>query len=150
MSMVKSLYIVSKTGQPLYFFDFEKMGQQIIEDATLFSGMISAIRGFLNEMSIGEVSSFDTDKNRVYIRPIEDLAYVLIVDKSSNFSESMIQTLLKEFTTKIVIETNHETTVFITKQENQLLNQMIMMIYNSWQDANKESQAAKKVQDELW
>jgi hypothetical protein len=147
--MVKAFYIVSRGGEPLYFYDFVNTNSSIV-NAALFSGMISAIQGFLKETDHGQVSQFDTNINRIHISPSSIYVYVLVVDRKSKFTQEAIDQLFSQLKRQITLDYNVDSPFTISQSENQLIDQIVQVIFSHWEKEYEESEATKKMKDALW
>ena len=85
--MIKSLYIVTPGGTPIYFYDPIK-GKDQLADAILFTGLITAIQNFMVEIRIGEAQKFSTSKNEVHIKTTSCFGVVLIKEIGGEYKES--------------------------------------------------------------
>ena len=64
--MIRSLYIMSPGGVPVYFYDRIQQEDKIAE-AILFTGLITAIKNFMIETDVGEPEVFSTKTREVYL-----------------------------------------------------------------------------------
>lgn len=68
--------------------------KEIQMDGSLFSGMISAISLFTNELQMGEIQFFETKNNRILIHPVGDIITVGIVEEKKE-DEFVVESLKK-------------------------------------------------------
>lgn len=71
----------SESGLPL----FSKLKDNI--DDVLFSGLLTAIKSFINELSLGGLSSFSTDEKNFYLTGRETITTCIISEKNLDFKE---------------------------------------------------------------
>lgn len=71
----------SESGLPL----FSKLKDNI--DDVLFSGLLTAIKSFISELSLGGLSSFSTDEKNFYLTGRETITTCIISEKSLDFKE---------------------------------------------------------------
>ena len=75
------LIMHSESGLPL----FAQLDQKI--DEVLFSGLLTAIKSFINELSLGGLSSFSTDEKNFYLTGREKITTCLISNKQLEFKD---------------------------------------------------------------
>ncbi len=81
MELEGILIMHAESGLPL----FSKLKDNI--DDVLFSGLLTAIKSFINELSLGGLSSFTTDENNFYLIGRESITTCLISKKNLDFKE---------------------------------------------------------------
>ena len=73
--------IQAQSGLPL----FSKLNHSI--DETLFSGILTAIQNFANELSLGGLSSFTTDEKTIFLTNREYITIAVIAPKELDFKK---------------------------------------------------------------
>lgn len=76
--------------------------KQIRVDGQLFSGLISAISSFIEEIDIGNIHHFETGNRRVLISPYKGIVIVAIVEEKREepFVENSIKKIAEDFWNK--------------------------------------------------
>lgn len=75
--MINGIYIIHRNSGNLLF---EKTYEHSPIDKDLFSGLLTAIRGFLKEIHMGELTSFSTLKKKIIISLTENIVVAIILD----------------------------------------------------------------------
>ncbi len=143
--MIKELYIMADSGLPLYHYSFIS---QINADETLFSGFITAIQSFMNEINIGSAKYFQTSDNDIYIRNVKKIAYVLIIDTQSDISRDKLDKLLDEIENKVGSELDIQNPK--APLNNNIIDKIVSKIVKDWTEHSNQSQPVQKLIDELW
>ena len=79
--MINGVYIIHRKSGGLLF---EKTYEQFPIDKDLFSGLLTAIRGFLKEIHMGELTSFSTLEKKIIISLTENIVVALILDLAAS------------------------------------------------------------------
>ncbi|MFW9852754.1 MAG: hypothetical protein ACFFDS_07425 [Candidatus Thorarchaeota archaeon] len=135
--MIKSLYIISPGGVPVYYYD-PASGTDKLADAILFSGLISAIRNFLVEVDIGEPEQFTTKSNEVYLEATNCFAVVLIKEIGDGIPSRIVKELISELTSEISkLLPDDQACNVIEEDEAEIINGMANIIIKKWQLSQK-------------
>lgn len=98
--MIRSLYIMSPGGVPVYYYDRIKQEDKIA-DAILFTGLITAIKNFMIETDVGEPEIFSTKKREMHLEITDCFSVALIKDLDDGVSSKIIKELLSNLTEEI-------------------------------------------------
>jgi len=135
--MIKSLYIISPGGVPVYFYD-PISGTDKLADAILFSGLIAAIRNFLVEVDIGEPEQFTTKRSEVYLEATNCFAVVLIKEVGDGISPKTVKELISELTSEISkLLPNDQACNVIEEDEAEIIRGMADIILKKWEFSEK-------------
>ncbi|MHA1775187.1 MAG: V4R domain-containing protein [Promethearchaeota archaeon] len=99
--MLLEVFIIQKgTSFLLVRYPFTKKELQM--DGTLFSGMISAISLFTNELKIGEIQFFETKDHQIIIHALENIIAVGVVEnkKEDDFVIKTLKNIAQQFIDK--------------------------------------------------
>ncbi|MHA1954195.1 MAG: hypothetical protein ACW96U_09655 [Candidatus Heimdallarchaeaceae archaeon] len=98
--MIRSLYIMSPGGVPVYYYDRIQQEDKVAE-AILFTGLITAIKNFMVEVDVGEPEIFSTKTREVYLEATDCFSVALIKDVDDNISSTIVKELLSNLTTEL-------------------------------------------------
>ncbi len=98
--MIRSLYIMSPGGVPVYYYD-RIMKEDKIADAILFTGLITAIKNFMVETDVGEPEVFSTKTREVFLETTDCFTVALIKDTDDNISSKTVKELLSKLTSDL-------------------------------------------------
>jgi hypothetical protein len=130
--MIKSLYIISPGGVPVYFYD-PVSGTDKLADAILFSGLIAAIRNFLVEVDIGEPEQFTTKSSEVYLEATNCFAVVLIKEVGDEIPPRIVKELISELTSEISkLLPDDQACNVLEEDEAELIKGMADIILKKW------------------
>ena len=156
--MIKSVYIVSLTGVPLYIYDINS-GQNIEEDnteqVTLFSGVLSAIQSLLSDFNVGEAKYFATESNEIFMEISNNFGLVLIKDLNDGYDAAIIRKILSEMITALTFafQDLNESTIqsLAQKQKIQAIIETTLKKYETVteQEALQFGEVCKKYQEKM-
>ena len=150
---MSELYIVKDDGTLLYYNQLEAQKKTSIENATLFSGIISAIKHFLEEVEAGTIQEFQTNEKKIYIKNMDTLNLILIVDKKKVIDSSTIQNFLEKVAGKlstIIEQFELKKEIHWNDKAIDEINLITDNIFKEFQLFCSESEASKKLMDTLW
>ncbi|MCG3221165.1 MAG: hypothetical protein H7641_07260 [Candidatus Heimdallarchaeota archaeon] len=98
--MIRSLYIMSPGGVPVYYYDRIQKEDKVAE-AILFTGLITAIKNFMVETDVGEPEVFSTKTREVYLEATDCFSVALIKDVNDNISSEIVKELLSNLTSEL-------------------------------------------------
>ncbi len=148
--MIQAVYIISRTGIPLYFK--ERIPEEDdVTKITLFSGVISAIRSALIELDAGEANYFTTQTHEVYIEATNDFAIALVKDVEDKFKSEAINEMIAEVITQITsnFEELPEAGI-LNAEEEEKMTTIIDDFMIKWDESAKDSSALKKIKESFW
>ncbi len=148
--MIQAVYIISRTGVPLYFM--ERIPEEDdVTKITLFSGVISAIRAALLEIDAGDANYFTTQTHEVYIEATTDFAVALVKDINDKFESEAIDAMIAEVITQITFnfEELPEAGILNAEEEEKMTN-IIDDLMIKWDESVKDSSALKKIKESFW
>ncbi len=144
------IYIVKNDGVLLYYNSSDKNKKQRVENAALFSGIISAIKSFLKELEIGDVQTFSTDENTIFIQTRSDLAYVFVINKKSNVDEKTVFNFLDEYSKEVCEIIDEKNTESWNDRTFNDIDEITDRFLNKLDSLIKESKITKNLMDVLW
>jgi len=121
--MIKSIYIVSLTGVPLYIYDIayeQDVNKDNTEQVTLFSGVLSAIQSLLSDFNVGEAKYFATESNEIFMEIIGNFVLVLIKELNDEYDASIVKKIMSELTTALTFasqDLNENTIQSLTQKQ---------------------------------
>jgi len=148
--MIQAVYIISRTGVPLYFK--ERIPEEDdVTKITLFSGVISAIRAVLIEIDAGEANYFTTQTHEVYVEATNDFAVALVKDIKDKFESEAINTMIAELITQITFHFEELPEVgILNAEEEESMAKIIDDLMIKWDESVKDSSALKKIKESFW
>ena len=150
--MFKELYVISKAGIPLHFYQKGASQNPTEGRTTLFSGIISAIMKFLVEVDVGDVKNFITESNQISISSAPNFAIILINDINAKINEQDVTDLFTRLSSEIGLALiDYDDGMHISDEETiNKLNDIFQRIIPAWENEAKKSQAAKRLKKSLW
>ena len=148
--MIQAVYIISRTGIPLYFK--ERIPEEDdVTKITLFSGVISAIRAALIEIDAGEANYFTTQTHEVYIEATDGFAVALVKDLKDKFESEAVGAMIAEVITRITFnfEELPEAGILNAEEEEKMTN-IVDDLMIKWDESVKDSSALKKIKESFW
>lgn len=147
--MIKALYVISRSGIPLIFIDYNKKSQMGNQE-TLFAGVITAIQSVMQNLDAGAAQFFETNKNEVYIELTEKFAIALIRDRKQKVDHKYFQDMLQKIATKLAFEHSIDEDTLLTKEDEDVITSTINDILDETVVQITKTEAAKKISDSLW
>ncbi len=146
--MIKGLYVISQAGVPIYSYNENETEDQDI----LFSGLITAIKKFLEEINVGQVRQFTTESHIIQIYSNAGYAVVFIFDLSSGIDaesgKKLYNTILEQLGDSIKMF--EEAGTHFTDELETLLSLTISQSLAIWKEYIAQSKVSKKIQESLW
>ncbi|MBY9001056.1 MAG: hypothetical protein KGD64_09090 [Candidatus Heimdallarchaeota archaeon] len=148
--MIRAFYILTPGGVPIFYYDpVEK--KDALDEAILFTGLITAIQNFLIEVEIGAPKQFTTNTREVYIETTNCFGLVLVKDQSDEITSDDVEKLLKTLVKKLDILIPDEPSCdFVDDAERLQIRRIVEKILPEWENTIKESKAVKKMREGLW
>ncbi|MHA1401235.1 MAG: hypothetical protein ACTSQE_12870 [Candidatus Heimdallarchaeaceae archaeon] len=138
--MIDAIYLISRTGVPIYFKEHLSSKEDNIDQVTLFSGVISAIQSVLSETKVGTAKYFATSTNEVFMEISEKFGVILIKNLDESYSREIIEKILSEITTEIVFNfPNIDEHFIINKEQEQKINTIIKKIIEKYEVSASET-----------
>ncbi len=149
-TMIQAVYIISITGIPIYFTN-RVQNAEYIEEATLFSGVISAIQTALVEIDVGVPSYFRTRKNDVYLEATDNFAVALVTDQDKSLSKEDSRDILLEIINELIFHfPSLEDPEMLNNDEKDKIDDIVSKMLQKWEKKIKDSEATKKLKDSIW
>lgn len=147
--MIKSLYIVTPGGTPLYYFDAVE-GKEQLADAILFTGLITAIQNFMVEIKIGNPQKFSTTTSEVYIETTKCFGVVLIKEVEDKISSSIVKTFLSELVNQLKeIIPEEDACSYVDDELGKEIRVKIESLFPRLEKI-KEEEITEKMKENLW
>jgi len=141
--MIRSLYIMSPGGVPVYYYDRIKQEDKVA-DAILFTGLITAIKNFMVETDVGEPEVFSTKKREVYLEATDCFSVALIKDIEDEISSELVKELLSNLTSEIYfVLGDDEACNVIDLDQAEMVKDIADMVIPEWErkiEAKKEEE----------
>ena len=148
--MIQAVYIISRTGVPIYFKE-RTPEEDDVTKITLFSGVISAIRTVLLEIDAGEANYLITQTHEVYVEATKDFAVALVKDIEDKFEREVIDEMIAELITQITFNFNELPEVGILNvAEEETMATIINDLMTKWEESINDSKASKKIKESFW
>ena len=144
--MIDAIYLISRSGVPIYYFDVKKGTSEDVEKANLFSGIVSAIQAALSKIDVGSLNFFTTKKSEIFLEATENYVMAVVCSKEALIDPVMIKDLMANLITAIEFHISNEGLIAIQQNTDKL----VTMELSKFHSQKKESQATKKLKDSLW
>ena len=148
--MIQAVYIISRTGVPIYFLEKEASEDDVTK-VTLFSGVISAIRAALIEIDAGEANYLTTQTHEIYLEVTDSFAVAFVKDMKDEYDSKTMNHMISELITLIAFQFIELPEAGILKpEEEKQIEGIIIKLLAKWEDIMKESKASKLMKESLW
>lgn len=144
--MIDAIYLISRSGVPIYYFDVKKGSSEDVEKANLFSGIVSAIQAALSKINAGSLDFFTTKKSEIFLEATENYVMAVVCSKDALIDHVMINKLMANLITAIEFQMPNEGFIAIQQDIDKLVKRELLKFHSQ----KKESQATKKLKDSLW
>jgi len=120
-----------------------------IKEATLFSGVISAIQTILEEIDAGKPTYFTTATDEIFLEAAKEFAVAVVNKKGRSSNEEKVQKMIAEIITNVSFQFEDIPDVGILSEDD--LNQLDKIVEQALEKYNSdESEAVKKLKESLW
>lgn len=148
--MIQAVYIISRTGVPIYFFEREASADDVTK-VTLFSGVISAIRAALIEIDAGEANYLTTQTHEIYLEATDSFAVAFVKDMKDEYDSKTVNHMISEMITLITFQfIDLPEAGILTQEEGTKIEEIILQLLAKWEKIMKESKASKLMKESLW
>ena len=148
--MIKSFYIVSAGGVPIYHYDLIEK-KDAIADAILFSGLITAIQNLMVEVEIGQPRQVTTESNEVYLETAKCFGVVLIKELGDEFSTADVKKMLSNLMEEIKkIIPDEEACTYLDDEERVEIIKIVDKEILNWTELYKETDSIKEMKKGFW
>ncbi len=153
------VYIIDESGIPLLYLDnpLKTKSTKITPDMPeefLFSGLVTAIMSFLEEMNQGKLKGFQTEKSNIFIYKLKTFSVIVVTDLNANIRVEELTELLKQLSLEVSFKLNsvpnQQEVWIVDESELKDLEDRIVQLLTEWSTKKNEDPAVKKVRDSLW
>ena len=131
--MIQAVYVISRTGVPIYFLEKESSTDDVTK-VTLFSGVISAIRTALIEVDRGEANYFTTQTHEIYLEAAEGFAIACVKDMNDEYDSKTMNHIISELKTLIAFQFTElpEAGILSLEDENRI-DSIVKSLLEKWE-----------------
>lgn len=149
-----AIYILNNTGIPIVNVVEplnDKSNVQAKDDSYLFSGILSAIMSFMEEIKAGKLRQFNTELKNIHLYRNKDFSIAIITDLNDSIEPSLIEEMFKKIETEVFFFLNRAKgeISFLPETEYEQLEQKIVTIVREIK-SKEDEEAVKRIKESLW
>ncbi|RMG28595.1 MAG: hypothetical protein D6732_18795 [Methanobacteriota archaeon] len=152
--MVAAIYVLNNNGIPILSVTdplHRKATSTSKDDTYLFSGILSAIMSFMEEIKAGKLRKFNTELKTIHLYRNKEFSIAVITDMNDSTEEAVIETLFSKIETEIFFFLNKAKgeISLIPESEYEKLEQKIISIINEVK-SKEDEEAVRRIKESLW
>lgn len=154
--MGTALYMIDASGIPLFHLVDEENLQnaELGKDPYLFSGVLSAIMTFLEDLKQGQLRKFQTEKLQIHIYNKDGFAVVFITENQKKIRQAKLNKLLQrmhlEFMFFYISTKRDDNLRIINTKELELLEKRLTQLLHEWEKQSEEENSIQEIRESLW
>lgn len=148
--------MIDASGIPLFHLVDEENLQnaELGKDPYLFSGVLSAIMTFLEDLKQGQLRKFQTEKLQIHIYNKDGFAVVFITENQKKIRQAKLNKLLQrmhlEFMFFYISTKRDDNLRIINTKELELLEKRLTQLLHEWEKQSEEENSIQEIRESLW